>query len=72
MRLIALEVDDRGFHLMGQLIGVAHRPPRSVGQSLMAMLFVALENLVTSLSGNTKIPTYLAHLLAFQETSHKL
>jgi hypothetical protein len=32
MRLVALQVDDQVFDLLGQLVRVAHRPARAVGQ----------------------------------------
>jgi hypothetical protein len=44
--LIALEVDDQAFHLLGELIGIPYRPPRAVVEGLQPVLFVALEYLV--------------------------
>jgi hypothetical protein len=34
MRLAALELDDQPFRLAGQLVGVAHRPARAIGERI--------------------------------------
>jgi hypothetical protein len=39
-RLAALQVDDQALDLRRQLVGIAHRPPRAVGQSEQAVLSV--------------------------------
>ena len=38
MRLLALELDDQALDLVGQLVGVAHRPPRAVTQCVQPLL----------------------------------
>ena len=46
MRLIALEGNDQALDLLGQLVGITHRPPRAIAESPTAMLPVAVEDLV--------------------------
>jgi hypothetical protein len=50
MRLVPLGVDDQRFELLRQLVGIPDRPARKVVQRLLAMLFVALEDLVAGLA----------------------
>ena len=38
MRLVALEGQDEAFDLLRELVGIAHRPPRTVVEGLEAML----------------------------------
>jgi hypothetical protein len=40
MRLVALQVDDQALDLLRQLVGIARRPPRAVGESEQAVLSV--------------------------------
>jgi hypothetical protein len=56
MRLIALQVDDQALDLLRQLVGIAHRPPRAVGESEQAVLSVSTVDLVTCLAGYTEFP----------------
>src|SRR5262249_1926160 len=56
MRLLGLQADDQTFELLRQLVGVAHRPPRSVAQGLEPVFLVAIEDLVASLPGYPEIP----------------
>jgi len=55
----------------GWLVGIAHRPPRAIRQGLQPMLLVAIEDLVAGLARYAELPTQMAHLLAFQQASHK-
>jgi hypothetical protein len=50
MRLLALELDDQALDLSRQLVGIAHRPARPVGQGLQPVLLVAFENPVAGLA----------------------
>ena len=50
VRLVLLGRHDRPLDLIGELVGVAHRPPRAVGESFEPMLLVTVENLVAGLS----------------------
>jgi hypothetical protein len=54
MRLVALRVDDQALDLLRQLVGIAHRPPRPVGESEQAVLSVPTVDLVTCLAGYTE------------------
>lgn len=49
---LLLGCHDRPLDLIGQLVGVAHRPPRAVGERLQAIILVAVEDLVTGLARN--------------------
>src|SRR5579863_10282618 len=71
MGLVLLEPDDRALHLMRQLVGVSHRPARSIGQGLKPMLLVAIKDLVAGLARDAELAAQMAHLLAFQEARHK-
>src|SRR5713101_3752369 len=71
MGLVLLELDDRALHLARQLVGIAHRPPRAIGQSLEPMLLVAIEDLVAGLARYAELATQMAHLLTFHQASHK-
>src|ERR1700690_4096255 len=71
MGLVLLEPDDRALHLVGQLVGIAHRPARAIGQCLQPMLPVAIEDLVAGLARDPELPTQMAHLLAFQQANHE-
>jgi hypothetical protein len=55
MRLVALEPDDQAFDLCRQLIGVTHRPARTVAQGFQPMLLVAVEDLVAGLPGYAEL-----------------
>jgi len=67
MRLVAFEPDDQALDRVRQLIGVAHRPPRAVGQGFKPVFLVALENLVTGLAGDAELPADLRHRLPVQQ-----
>src|ERR1700680_3700866 len=71
MGFIALEPDDQALDLLRQLVGVAHRPPGTVGEGLKPMILVALENLVASLSRDTELAAHKAHLFAVQQAGNK-
>jgi hypothetical protein len=66
MRLVALEIDNQPFHRVGQLVGIAHRPPRAIGQRIQSLVLVAIEDLVAGLTGNAERAAHLAHALALQ------
>jgi hypothetical protein len=68
MGLFVLAAQDEAFDLLGQLVGVAHRPPRSVGQRLEAMLLVAIEDFISRLARDAELPAHVAHRLAVEQT----
>src|SRR5579883_1663219 len=71
VRLVLLGPDDRGLQLVRQLIGVAYRPPRSIGEAREAMVLVAIEDFVAGFARDAELTTRKAHRLAFQQTGHK-
>ena len=56
VRLLGLEADNQALDLLGELIGIAHRPPGPVAQGGRPVFFVAVENLVASLAGDAELP----------------
>jgi hypothetical protein len=71
MRLVALEIDDQPFQLGGQLVGIAHRPARAIGEGIEPLILVAAGDLVTGLAGNAEIAAHLAHAFAVEKTGDK-
>src|SRR6202022_4913684 len=69
MGLVALGRDDQALDLPRQLVGVANRPARAIGQGLETVFLVALENLVAGLGRNAERATDLAHRFAVQQPS---
>ena len=47
-----------------QLVGVAHRPPRAIGQRLEPVLLVAIEDLVAGLARDAELPADIASSLS--------
>jgi len=64
MRLVLLQADDQALHLRRQLVGVAHRPPRAVGQGFQPMLLVTVEDLVAGLARDAEVFAHLTHGVA--------
>ena len=50
MRLLLLQTDDQALHLGGELVGIAHRPPRAVAERLEPVFLVTIEDLVAGLA----------------------
>src|SRR5580658_9529643 len=71
MRLAALEADDQALDLGRQLVGVAHWPPRAVGQGFEPVLLVAIEDFVAGLARDAELATDLRHRLTIQKPSDK-
>ena len=69
MGFLALGRDDQGLDLLRQLVGVANRPTRTIGQGLQTVFLVALEDLVAGLARNAERATDLAHRFAVQQLS---
>jgi hypothetical protein len=63
VRLLAFGGDDQAFHLDWQLVGIAHRPARAVGERHRTLLPIAVEQLVAGLAGDPEGPADLAHRL---------
>jgi hypothetical protein len=61
MRLAAPGLDDQALDLAGQLVGVAHRPPRAVAELFQALVLVAFEDLVAGLARDPELTAHLAH-----------
>src|SRR5512135_3703720 len=71
MQLLAFEPDNQARNRLRQLIGVAHRPPRTVAQGLKTVLLVAVENLVAGLTRYTELPAHVRHGLTVQQAGDK-
>src|SRR5688500_8509496 len=71
VRLVPLQPHDRPLDLVGQLVGVADRAPRAIGERLEPVLLVAVENFVAGLSGYPERPAHLAHSFPVQKTGHE-
>src|SRR5690348_12025138 len=69
MGLVALGRDDQALDLPRQLVGVANRPARAIGQGLETVSLVALEDLVAGLARNAERATDLTHRFAVQQPS---
>src|ERR1051326_7020815 len=69
--LLALGCDACRFHLRGQLVSISKRPAGPITQTFQAARFIALKDLVTSLSGNTELPAQRSHTLSIFEPNHK-
>ena len=67
VRLVAFEGDDQAFDLGRELIGIAHRPPGSVGEGLKAVLLVAIEDIVSGLARDAELAAQVGHCLALQQ-----
>jgi hypothetical protein len=63
VRLLGFEPDNQPLELLRQLVGIAHRPSRSVGQGRQPMLLVPIEYLVAGLPRYPEIPAYVRHRL---------
>ena len=57
MGFLALGRDDQALDLLRQLVGVANRPTRTIGQGLQTVFLVALEDLVAGLARNAERAT---------------
>src|ERR1700740_1321505 len=62
--VVALHILDEVFHLEGKLIGIAIGASASVRQPLHPAFLVAVEDLVTRLARDPKLPAEIRHLLA--------
>jgi hypothetical protein len=62
--VLTFHVQNIAFHLEGKLVGVAIGTPASIGQSLHPTFLVAIEDLVASLAGDTKLPAKISRRLA--------
>src|SRR5208282_5420061 len=71
MRLAALEVDNQALDLPRQLVGVAHRPPRAVGEGFEPMRLVAIEDFVAGLARDAELATDIRHRLAIHKLADK-
>ncbi|HUN60949.1 MAG TPA: hypothetical protein VMU53_03115 [Candidatus Sulfotelmatobacter sp.] len=62
--VLSFEVQNVILYLERKLVGITIRTPASVGEPVNAALLVAIENLVTSLTGNPKLSATFRHRLA--------
>jgi len=66
VRLVSLQSDNQALDRRRQLVGVAHRSARPIGQGLEPILLVAVENLVAGLAGYAELAAHVRHALAVQ------
>src|SRR5215218_3461925 len=71
VRLLTLQAYDQALDLGRQLIGIAHRPTRAVGQGLEPELLVAGENLVAGLARDAEGAAELRHRLTVEKLCDK-
>jgi hypothetical protein len=64
VRLLAFQSEDGTLDLLRQLIAVAPRPARTVGQCFHARFLVAVKDFVAGFVGDPKPPAKLDHRLA--------
>src|SRR4030095_1851730 len=69
--LLAFGRHNRRLDLLGELIGVAERPARSVGQTFQATFFITLEDLVAGFPGDVELPAQRGHTLPVLEPDHE-
>jgi hypothetical protein len=67
VRLAALALHDQALDLAGELVGVAHRPPRAITERLQPMLAIAREDLVAGLARDAELATDRGHRFAFEK-----
>jgi len=65
-RLVLLDAHDQRLDLDRELIGMAIRPARAVGEPFQACRVIACENLVAGLAGDAELTAQPRHLLAIQ------
>jgi len=71
MGLFLLQAHDQGLDLGRQLIGVAHRPTRTVGEGIEALLFVSVEDFVAGFPGDAELLAQIGHRLALDQAGHE-
>ena len=71
VRLVLFQAHDHALNRLGQLVCIAHRPARAVGQRLEPLILVAVVNLIAGLSRDAELPAEIAHALAIEKPNHK-
>jgi hypothetical protein len=74
MRLVALGADDQAFDLLWQLVRIPHGPAGAIIQGLLAVLFVAIEDLVAGFARDAEVAAQGRHGLTLQQaraTKHR-
>jgi hypothetical protein len=71
MGLFGLQADNQAFELLRQLVGVAHRPPRTVAQGLEPVLPISVEDLVAGFARDAEDPADLRHRLTIEKLCDK-
>src|SRR5262249_18557625 len=69
---VLLEAHDLGLDLERQLVSVAIRPARAVGEPVKAGLVVAPEDLVSGLARDAELAAQPCHFLPVQQSSDEL
>ena len=69
--LLAFGCNNRGFYLLGQLVGITKRPSCPVGQTIQTTLLIPFADLVTGLARNPELAAQRSHTLSVLQTDHK-
>lgn len=67
-----LDPNNGPFNLKGNLISASIGSPTLIGKPFQAPLFIAIKDLVASLSGDPEFPAHHGHFLAIEEAANKL
>jgi hypothetical protein len=65
------EGDEKAFYLWRQLVCIADRPTAAIGQRLKAVLFIAIEDLVTGFSRDAELATNVRHRFSVQQSRYE-
>jgi hypothetical protein len=71
VRLLAPGCHDGGYHRLGQLVGVAERPARPIGQTLPATFLIAVQDLVTGLARDPELAAQGSHAFPIFQPNHE-
>ena len=71
MRLTALGGGDHALELLRQLVRIPNGSARTIVQGLLAVLFVAVEDLVAGLARYAEFTAQARHRLSFQQPADK-
>src|SRR5688572_28026563 len=68
MRLVLLGDHDQPLDLVGQLVGVAHRPSRAIAQRNWPFLAIPVQQFVAGLAGNPECSGDMTEWRSFQNS----
>src|SRR5579884_2429535 len=71
IRFLALSRQDGRFDLLRQLIGIAMRPPSTIGQTFQPALLVAVHNFVAGLARDPEFSAQGSHAFPVLQPNHE-